>query len=148
MIYTIGEMAKKMNIAPSALRYYDKEGLMPFVERSESGIRIFTENDFEGLSIIHCLKQAGLPIKDIKKFIDMVAKGDETIDERLELFRSKREDVKRQIQELQKTLQVLEYKCWYYETSKQAGTTSYIENMKLDDMPAEYAKTREHLNSL
>ena len=49
MNYTIGEMAKKIGVAPSALRYYDKEGLLPFVERSEGGIRMFKDSDIEQL---------------------------------------------------------------------------------------------------
>lgn len=63
MPYTIGEVAKKMNVAPSTLRYYDKEGLLPFVERSSGGIRMFKESDFEWLSIIECLKKADIPEK-------------------------------------------------------------------------------------
>lgn len=147
-MFTIGDMAKKMNVAPSTLRYYDKEGLLPFVERSQGGIRIFTEEDFEGLSIIHCLKQTGLSIKDIKRFIDMCAEGDDTIDERLELFREKRGDVQKQIQELQETLEILDFKCWYYETAKEHGTTKKLENMAWDEMPAKYAAIKEKLNSL
>ncbi|MGM9570396.1 MAG: MerR family DNA-binding transcriptional regulator, partial [Phascolarctobacterium sp.] len=53
MFYTIGEMAKIVNVAPSTLRYYDKEGLLPFVERTEGGIRMFKESDYEGLCIIN-----------------------------------------------------------------------------------------------
>ncbi len=57
MLYTIGEMAKKLNVPPSTLRYYDKEGLLPFVERSGSGMRVFHEKDFEWLQVIGCLKK-------------------------------------------------------------------------------------------
>ena len=69
MYYTIGEMAKIINVAPSTLRYYDKEGLLPFVERTEGGIRMFKESDYEGLTIINCLKNSGMPLKDIKVFL-------------------------------------------------------------------------------
>ena len=71
MTYTISETAKLLNVAPSTIRYYDKEGLLPFVERSNGGIRIFTEENFQWLYIIECLKKTGLSIKDIKRFIDM-----------------------------------------------------------------------------
>ena len=70
MSYSIGEISKMMNVAPSTLRYYEKEGLLPFIKRSESGIRVFGESDFGWFSIIHCLKQAGMSIKDIKKYMD------------------------------------------------------------------------------
>ena len=147
-MYTIGDMAKKMNVAPSTLRYYDKEGLLPFVGRSEGGIRIFTEADFGGLSIIHCLKQSGLSIKEIKQFTDMCARGDETIDERLALFQRKREDVQKQIRKLQEILEILDYKCWFYETAQQDGTTQFVENMSEEDMPQHYVSIKKKLNSL
>ena len=64
MIYTVGEMAQKLGVPASTLRYYDKEGLLPFVERSSGGIRMFRENDFEWLQVIRCMKKAGMSIKD------------------------------------------------------------------------------------
>ena len=63
MAYTIGEMSKMLNVSSSTIRYYDKEGLLPFVERSSGGIRMFKESDFEWLSIIECLKKADIPEK-------------------------------------------------------------------------------------
>lgn len=137
MPYTVGEMAKKMQVTPSTLRYYDKEGLLPFVERSEGGIRIFKETDFEWLSIIECLKKTGMSIKDIKIFIDWCIAGDATIDQRLTLIDQQREKVLTQIQQLQETLQILNYKHWYYATAKTAGTCSIHEKLTETDIPAE-----------
>ncbi len=65
MVYTVGEMAKLLGVAASTLRYYDKEGLLPFVERSSGGIRMFRESDIEWLQVIGCMKKAGMSIKDI-----------------------------------------------------------------------------------
>ena len=62
MYYTVGEMAKRLGVAPSTLRYYDQEGLLPFVERSEGGIRVFKESDYEWLQVIGCLKKTGMPL--------------------------------------------------------------------------------------
>ncbi|MGN0474624.1 MAG: MerR family transcriptional regulator, partial [Acutalibacteraceae bacterium] len=123
MFYTVGEMAKRIGITPSALRYYDKEGLLPFVERSSGGIRMFKDSDYEWLQIIECLKKTGMKLKDIKKFVLMAMEGDATIDERLELIIRQQEAVHNQIAELQQTLDTLDFKRWYYETAKQAGTT-------------------------
>ena len=120
MVYTVGEVAKILGVAPSTIRYYDKEGLLPSVERSGGGIRMFRQEDFDGLFIIECLKKSGLPIKDIKRYIDMSLKGDETIEERLQLFKEQRERVLEQMKELQETLDTLNYKCWYYEKAKEA----------------------------
>ena len=91
MIYTVGEMAQKLGVPASTLRYYDKEGLLPFVERSSGGIRMFRENDFEWLQVIRCMKKAGMSIKDIRQYIELSMQGDDTIDTRLELFRHQRE---------------------------------------------------------
>ncbi|MEN6327549.1 MAG: MerR family transcriptional regulator [Syntrophomonas sp.] len=145
MIYTVGEMAKMLNVAPSTLRYYDKEGLLPFVERSGSGMRMFKEADFEWLFIIDCLKKTGMPIKDIRNFIEMVMKGDETIGERLELFRKQRKAVEEQISQLQATLDILNYKCWYYETAKKAGTTAVPREMNIAEVPEQMRHIKEML---
>lgn len=104
MLYTVGEMAKKLNVAPSTLRYYDKEGLLPFVERSDGGIRMFKDEDFEWLHIIECLKKTGMSIKDIKTFIDWCIEGDSTIEQRLQLIDRQREAVQSQITQMQETL--------------------------------------------
>ena len=147
MVYTVGEMAKIIGVSPSTLRYYDKEGLLPFVERSGSGIRIFGEQDLNTLSIIHCLKQSGLSIKEIKSFIDMVQQGDETIDERLELFEKRRIILEKQIKEMQNTLKVLDYKCWYYQTAKKEGSTEAVDKMPLSKMPKDIAETKKNFKN-
>ena len=72
---------EKLNIAPSALRSYDTEGLLPFVERSSGGIRIFCEEDMDWLELIECMKRTGMPIKEIKHFIDCCVEGDSRIND-------------------------------------------------------------------
>ena len=136
MTYTIGEMARLLNIAPSALRYYDKEGLLPFVKRSSGGIRIFDQQDYEWLQIIECLKKTGMQLKDIRRFIQLAMQGDETIEARLDLFIKQREVVKKQMEDLQETLDTLNFKCWYYETAKEAGSTETPQYMPLEEIPA------------
>ena len=135
MTYTIGEMARLLNIAPSALRYYDKEGLLPFVKRSSGGIRIFDQQDYEWLQIIECQKKTGMQLKDIRRFIQLAMQGDETIEARLDLFIKQREVVKKQMEDLQETLDTLNFKCWYYETAKEAGSTETPQNMPLEEIP-------------
>ena len=145
MFYTIGEMAKIVNIAPSTLRYYDKEGLLPFVERTESGIRMFKDADYEWLCVIDCLKNTGMGIKDIKKFIDMVIAGDATIKERLQMILRQRESVKEQMAKLQQTLDILDYKVWYYSTAEAAGTTAVPRSMTEEQVPEELREARRRL---
>lgn len=145
MVFTIGEMAKKLGVAASTLRYYDKEGLFPFMERSEGGIRVFKLSDYEFLKIIHCLKATGMQIKDIKKFIELVLQGDESIDARLEIFQKQKLEVEKQISELQEALETVKFKCWYYETAKRAGSTAFCDNMRDDELPEDMRRIRAQL---
>lgn len=148
MLYTIGEMAKLLDVPTSTLRFYDKEGLLPFVERSSGGMRMFKNSDYEFLQIIECLKKSGMSLKDIREFIYMVMQGDETIEARRQLFVKRKEEVEKQIQDLQAILVTLNYKCWYYGTAKEEGTTTHMENMNLEDVPEEYPTVRKMLKNI
>ncbi len=141
MYYTIGEMAEILGIPASTLRYYDKEGLMPYVERSSGGIRRFKEEDLSWLRVIECMKKTGMQLKDIRTFIEMIVRGDETIPERLEIIRKQRDAVREQLKDVQNTLDIIEYKYWYYETAAKAGTTNFPKNMDINDVPDKFRKT-------
>lgn len=145
MFYTVGEMAKRLGVAASTLRYYDKEGLLPFVERSSSGIRMFKDADFEWLQVIECLKKTGMHLTDIRHFIELSMQGDDTIDERLSLIVQQKDAVQTQIAHLTQTLKTLEFKEWYYRTAKEAGTTAVPRQMPLDKLPEEYREVRKAL---
>lgn len=145
MIYTVGEMAKILGVPASTLRYYDKEGLLPFVERSSGGIRMFQDKDFEWLQIIGCLKKAGMSLKDIKEYLLLTMGGDSTIDQRLEMFQKQKQILRAQMEELQDTMDTLEFKCWYYETAKATGTTDVLKNMSIDQIPERFRKVRRNL---
>lgn len=145
MLYTVGEMAKRMGVSASTLRYYDQEGLLPFVERSSGGMRMFKESDYEWLKIIECLKKTGMPLKDIRGFVLMAIEGDATIDARLELIIKQQEAVHARLNELQETLETLDFKRWYYETAKCAGTTDVPRAMGLDELPERFHETRKKL---
>lgn len=148
MYYTIGEIAKKLNISPHTLRFYSKEGLLPFVERSERGIRMFKDEDFEWLKLIECLKRTGMSIKDIKTYIDWAMEGDSTIDKRLEMFKMQKEAVEKQIEQLQETLKLLEYKCWYYEKAKKAGTCNVHKKIRPEDIPENIRSIKQNLKKV
>ncbi|MBX0314063.1 MerR family transcriptional regulator [Planococcus glaciei] len=120
--YSIGEVAKELNLTVYTIRYYDKEGLIPFVERSESGVRLFKESDIAALNVIECLKASGMPIKEIKNFIDWCAEGDATLQQRYDMFMERKATVEAQMAELRKTMEVIEHKCLYYQTALEAGT--------------------------
>ena len=138
MLYTVGEMAKIMGVPASTLRYYDKEGLLPFLKRSSGHIRMFDEGDYEALQVIECLKAAGLSIKDIKAFMAMAKEGDSTLARRLELFQKRREILEERMQDIKRTLDLICYKCWYYETAQAAGTEDAVKDLPLQDVPKKY----------
>lgn len=147
MVYTVGEMAKLLGVTASTLRYYDKEGLLPFVERSSSGIRMFRESDIEWLRVIECMKKAGMSIKDIRQYIELALKGDDTIELRLMMFRRQKEVLQQKMAEMQHTMAMVEYKCWYYETAKAAGTVEVPQNMKESDVPKQFHDIRRELKN-
>ncbi|MEY8404303.1 MerR family transcriptional regulator [Oscillospiraceae bacterium 44-34] len=138
MFYTIGEMAQKLNVAPSTLRYYDKEGLLPFVERSSGGIRRFKDEDMEWLRMLSCLKKAGMPLKEIKFFMEWSRQGDATINQRLELIERQRQSVLDQRKQLEDTLLMLDYKQWYYRTAQEAGTCAVHDTMPPEEVPEQF----------
>lgn len=133
MKFSISEVAKKMNLSVSTIRYYDKEGLLPFIERTDSGYRIFSESDVKMLEIIECLKHTGMSIKDIKAFSNWVKDGDYSLEQRYEMFLERKKVVEAQIQELQKSLDLINHKCWYYKTALEAGTENIHKNKSCHD---------------
>lgn len=147
MVYTVGEVAKRLEVPASTLRYYDKEGLLPFVERSSGGIRMFQDSDVEWLQIIHCMKKAGMSIRDIRHYIQLAQQGDDTIEARLQMFRHQRDALRQQIDELRHTLDTVEYKCWYYETAQAAGTVKALSELSDEDVPERFRAVRQELRS-
>ena len=135
MLYTVGEMARETGIPASTLRYYDKEGLLPFVERTGGGLRMFSDADREALTVIECLKRSGLSIREIREFMGMVARGDGSLGERKALFEARRDAVRAEIAQLERSLEVLEYKCWYYETAEAAGTEEAVRKLAPEQVP-------------
>lgn len=145
-MYTVGEMAKMLGVPASTLRYYDKEGLLPFVERSAGGIRMFRESDLEWLRVIGCMKKAGMSLRDIRQYMELVIQGDDTIDARLEIFRRQRKTLETQMAELQHTMDMVDYKCWYYETAQKTGTIETPKNLPLEQVPEPLRAIRLELN--
>ena len=125
-MYTVGEMAKMLGVPASTLRYYDKEGLLPFVELSAGGLR--------------------MSLRDIRQYMELVIQGDDTIDARLEMFRRQRKTLETQMAELQHTMDMVDYKCWYYETAQKTGTIETPKNLPLEQVPEPLRAIRLELN--
>ena len=86
MRYSIGDVAEEMNLPTSTLRYYDRKGLLPFVDRDSAGRRSFKDNDLNFLQVIECMKKCGMTITEIRHFIDLCMQGDVTLMGRYELL--------------------------------------------------------------
>lgn len=135
-MYTIGQISEMFNIPVSTLRYYDKEGLFPNMKR-ESNIRKFDDSEIETLRIIECLKKSGMEIKDIRRYMELCSKGSSTYAERKALFEKQRESVEGEIARLEKTLNMLKFKCWYYDQAIADGNEEHIREMLPDKLPAD-----------
>ena len=137
-MYTIGQVSEMFSLPISTLRYYDKEGLFPEMER-QSGIRKFSERELEALRVIECLKKSGLEIKEIKQFMEWCIEGVSTYPERKKLFEARRKAVEEEMLRLQKTLDMLKFKCWYYDTR--------LSEMIPDNLPPEIKKLYDNAHS-
>lgn len=135
-MYTIGQVSKIFGLPVSTLRYYDKEGLFPDMERS-SGIRRFGQRELEALRVIECLKKSGMEIKDIRQFMEWCAQGSSTYPQRRAMFIRQKESVEAEIARMNRVLDMLSFKCWYYEQAIKDGNEQRLSAMTPEDMPEE-----------
>lgn len=113
---------QKTGLSVHTLRYYEKEGLLPFVRKNSSGLRVFSDSDLGWLELIECLKATGLHLKGIKQYIDWYIEGDSTLQLRLDMFRQQKIRIEEQMAELQKHMNKINYKIELYTKAVAAGT--------------------------
>jgi len=142
MHYSIGDVARSTGISVSTLRYYDREGMFPDMARRGGGIRVFSEKELGILRVIECLKKAGMSIREIKEFLNWCQEGDASLEKRQNMFHARLREVERQMEDLQKTLNTLKYKCWYYDTAVAAGSEAAAREISPDQMPEDIRKYR------
>lgn len=118
MNYTIGQVAKMNHLSISQLRYYDNQGLFPFLKRTEKGDRVFDDDSLKFLDLILCLKNTEMPIKEIKQFVDWSMDGKSTIPERLEMMKQQEMNVKQQIRDNEENLWKIQQKISRLEREK------------------------------
>ena len=141
--YTIGQMARKLGVSTSTLRYYDSEGLLPFVGRTSGGARVFRDEDMPMINIIGCLKAGGMPIKNIKQYVDLC---DTTIEQRLDMIRNQRDAVVAKMRELQDNLDALDYKLWYYQTADRLGSCEQVDALPDEELSPKMRELRHRLS--
>ena len=133
-MFTIGQVSEMFDLPVSTLRYYDKEGLFPELNRT-SGIRQFSEKEVEALRVIECLKKTGLQIKDIKQFMSWCMEGSSTYTKRKELFENQKKQVEAEITKLNITLDMLNFKCWYYSEAIKDGNENRLSAIIPNNLP-------------
>ncbi|GEA17566.1 MerR family transcriptional regulator [Moorella sp. E306M] len=113
---TIAEVSKKFGLSPDTLRYYERIGLIPRVNRNESGIRDYTEEDCKWIEFIKCMRSAGVQVETLIEYVTLVQQGDETIEARKQILIEQREKLLSRIEEMARALERLNFKIEQYET--------------------------------
>ena len=111
----ISEISKKCDISADTLRYYERIGLLPPINRSESGIRDYSDLDVRRVEFIKCMRKAGLPIDILIQYYSLVQQGDGTMEDRRAILVEHRAEIMARMEELQQTLDLLDYKINYYD---------------------------------
>ncbi|MBC1210622.1 MerR family transcriptional regulator [Listeria booriae] len=138
--YSIKDVAAYFDISISSIRFYDKNGLLPFVSKNESGHRVFTESDMNFIHTICCLKNTGMPIKDIKRYIQLCMNGPNSISERKTMLQEHKAHVLREQEKLQENLKEIDIKIARYDSKNatsiiQAQIQYVTAEKKAHDMP-------------
>ena len=119
-MYSIQEVSRKTGLTAHTLCYYEKEGLIPGVERSQGGFRQYTDEDLERLGLICCLKNTGMPLQQIARFVRLAHEGDCTLEERVELLKEHREKIMERMDETQQYLDKITWKVNFFSEKLQA----------------------------
>lgn len=119
---TIAEVSQKCGVSPDTLRYYEKEGLIPYISRTEGGVRNYTQEDCARIGFVKCMRSAGLSIEVLKKYFELFARGKRTLKARRDLLALEREKLKVRLSELQDTLKRLDYKISVYDKALKSKT--------------------------
>lgn len=113
----IMEVSQQYEISSDTLRYYERIGLIPPVNRNEGGIRDYNELDLRRVEFIKCMRSAGLPIEVLIEYVGLVQQGDKTIEARKEILIEQRDLLVARMNEMQKTLDILNHKIEVYENA-------------------------------
>ena len=116
--YTIQEVAEEMEISAHTLRYYEKIGLLRSIQRGENGRRIYSEEDLGWVYWLKLLRESGMSIRVMKRYVEITRAGDHTIDDRCAILEEHRDHLRQHIEKLQGFLEKLEQKVEFYHGYK------------------------------
>lgn len=124
---TIAEVSKRYNLTPDTIRYYEKEGLIPKIPRTRNGIRDFDEESCGWIEFIKCMRNAGMEIEILKRYVDLFKKGKSTIKERKSLLEEQRAKLIKKRQDINITLERLDYKIELYKEIEAGKRKDFME---------------------
>jgi DNA-binding transcriptional MerR regulator len=142
-LYTIGEAAEALDMPATTIRFYDKNGLLPNVSRTGGGVRLFDEDDLEWMRFVERLKASGMPIKEIREYIQLYLAGDATIEERRKIVYERKAAIERQLEELELARDFISYKCWFYDVAAESDTCDTPRNMPTEELPDNIRQIKE-----
>ncbi len=116
---TIGKVADQVGLTTHTLRYYEKEGLIPEIDKNDQGVRLYSEDDIMWIEIVKCLKETGMPISDIKRMIELSREGNSTIAARKKILSQHRTIIETQIKKLEESRARIDWKLDYYTKVEQ-----------------------------
>ena len=122
MNFTIKKVSEMTGLSIPTIRYYDKEGLLPDLQRKESGYRVFSGRDLEAMELIGCFKESGLPIKEIRHFMSLVRQGDATLAQRLAIFQAHIARLEEKLSAVQNALEHSRRTLAFYEIAAKTGS--------------------------
>jgi len=145
MGYTAGEAAKKLGLSKDGLRYYEREGILPPIARSESGHREYSDGDVEWIFLIRCLRDTDMPIHRIKRYVGYLMEGGESIPERREILADHKTFLEQKMKSYQDLLKLIEKKLAFYDEALASDTPEAI---KCIDYATEWAHFRSALEDI
>lgn len=122
---TIKEVSEKYNISQDTLRYYERIGMIPAINRTPGGIRNYEESDLGWVELAICMRSAGLPIEALIEYVKLYQQGDTTFAARLQLLQEQKESLEEQKAQLEKAINKLNYKISRYEVAVQTGKLTW-----------------------
>ena len=131
MNYTIKQVSEMTGLSIPTIRYYDKEGLLPDLQRKESGYRVFSDRDLEAIDLIECFKESGLTIREIRHFMSLVRQGDVTLEERLAIFQTNVARLEEKLAAVQNALEHSRRTLAFYEIAAKTGSEETAKDLYL-----------------
>ena len=142
-MYSIGQVAEMFGLPISTLRYYDKQGLLPDMERASGGRQV-GDTEIEAVRVVEWLKKAGMEIKDIRQFMDWCVEGPSTYPQRKAMFEDRKAHMEAEIAHMNRALDMLKFKCWYYEQAIKDGSEDRLKALIPDHLPDGIRKAYEN----